>query len=135
MEPDTDNNCRQAKDIVRRDIKQKSCELSFMPVRHAFIGESGESCECSTESSSHQQSPPVVFVIGCPGEDITHGNATQNVHQERAVGETVMMGKLRREMRYQKAGDCAEHSACRNTQDAYEHNDLLGRSHQPVVGG
>src|SRR5207302_11086257 len=96
MQPDTHNNRDQAQNIVGDDVKHEGPESSFMPIRHALVGERRESCKCSAESRRHQQPPTIMLVVRCPGENVAYNHAADYVYQQGPIRETVMVRYFRR---------------------------------------
>ena len=81
MQPYSRHNSQKTQHIVGNEIQRERPELALMPVRHIFIGKCGKGGKRATKACSHQQSPPIMLVVGAPGKNIPNDDAAQDVHR------------------------------------------------------
>ena len=63
-------------------------------------------------------------MVACPGEDITHDSAANDVDGQRAIGKSVVTGKLGGKMCDYEAGRGARNRAQRKTNNIFDRNCL-----------
>src|SRR5436305_8825521 len=79
MKPYSQHNSEKAQHIVGNEIQRKFAKLALMPVRHIFISKCGKGGKRAAKTCGHQQSPPIILVVGAPGKNIADNHAAQNV--------------------------------------------------------